>query len=144
LSQVAPASSGCDYQFHYYRTVATCGGGAAPFVEVKIGGRTIVAPHVVTPVGAAIRITRCSAMFCRHQLVLCNWLSSRAAAGRNAALLIDNVSFVPARTVLLAGGGDAGGGSDHQQHRPAERQANPGGSPAMAWFQWGADTNYGT
>ena len=53
------------------------------------------------------------------------------------------MSFVTPRTVLLPVAVTLPADQLVQDSARLNGQANPSGSPTAAWFQWGADTNYG-
>lgn len=54
MSQVVSGFTiGAQYQIRYSENARNCCSGTAPFVEVKVGGQTIVAAHAVPPVGGA-------------------------------------------------------------------------------------------
>jgi hypothetical protein len=94
LSQVISGFTiGATYQIHYFENSRT--GPTIPACEVKIGGQTIVAPHVVTQVGGANSY---------HEVVSTPFVATATAMqlefiksnpqGGDTTLLIDQVSIV--------------------------------------------------
>jgi hypothetical protein len=144
LSQVVTGFiAGVSYQLHYYENSCICGGGPAPFAEVQIGGRTIVAPHAVTPVGGNNPYHEVlSDVFVATATSLELDIIKSSPQGGNPTLLIDNVSFVPPRTAVLPVPVTLAADQVATNTARLNGQVNPQGSPTTAWFQWGTDTNY--
>jgi len=145
LSQVVTGFiAGVSYQLRYFENARNCCGGAVPFAEVWIGGVTIVEPHAVLPVGGANPYREIlSDPFVATATSLELAFIKSSPGGGDATLLIDNVNFVPTRTALLPRAVTLSADQIVQDSARLHGQANPSGSPTGAWFEWGADTNYG-
>jgi hypothetical protein len=90
---------GNTYQVRYFENARNCCSGTAPFVEVNIGGVTIVAPHVSPPVGGGnpYREVLSDPFVATATSLELSFIKSNPQGG-DTTLLIDNVSIVPPNT----------------------------------------------
>jgi len=98
LSQVISGFSvGGTYQVRYFENART--GPTAPACEVTIGGNTIVAAHIVSPVGGAnpYREVLSDPFIASASSLELAFVKSNPQGG-DTTLLIDNVSFLPPNT----------------------------------------------
>jgi hypothetical protein len=100
MSQVVSGFiAGASYQIRYFENARNCCSGTAPFVEVRIGGNTIVAPHAVPPVGGSnpYREVISDPFVATASSLELAFIKSNPQGG-DTTLLIDNVSIVPPNT----------------------------------------------
>jgi len=91
---------GNTYQVRYFENARNCcTAGSSPFVEVKIGGVTIVAPHASPPVGGGnpYREVLSDPFVATATSLELAFIKSNPQGG-DTTLLIDNVSIVPPNT----------------------------------------------
>jgi len=90
---------GNSYQVRFFENARNCCSGTAPFVEAKIGGVTIVAPHASPPVGGSnpYREVLSDPFVATATSLELAFIKSNPQGG-DTTLLIDNVSIVPPNT----------------------------------------------
>jgi hypothetical protein len=90
---------GRSYQIRYFENARNCCGGTVPYLEVRIGGQTLVAAHWVSPVGGSNPY---------HEVITDPFMASATSlelafvksnpSGGDTTVVIDNVGFLASGT----------------------------------------------
>jgi len=86
---------GATYQIRYFENARNCCSGTAPFVEVRVGGQTVLAAHAVPPVGGAnpYRLATTDPFTATATAMELAFVKSNPQGG-DTTLLLDNISVL--------------------------------------------------